>query len=400
MLRVPFLLECLTSVFSLTRSLLPHRIRRLGGLEYSGRTHSERSHTSPPVRVSLLLKSFSFAIFTPPFSFFDHTLPRPPPPRSLQPACLYVCITTSTNNFLPTSPQLYRRECHFHMGNFKDAAKSFDEATRLGEKCDIWVRRTRCHVQATPEVEETKTAPAPASSLPATPSGDVDPSLSGKRTRSSVKYREDWYQTDGQVFITLFAKKLKPEDVSVQFASKSVHMDAVLPDGKAYSRTWNLFDSVDTASSSYKVTPYKVELSMNKATVPLDWDSLEDVESTKRAADDAAAAAAAAIKKRPNELRDEKPAYPYTGKKIEWDKLDKEMLEDEKNEKPEGDAALMKLFQTIYKDADEDTRRAMMKSYQTSGGTVLSTNWKEVAEKDYEKDLKAPKGREIYKPDI
>ena len=27
---------------------------------------------------------------------------------------------------------------------------------------------------------------------------------------------------------------------------------------------------------------------------------------------------------------------------------------------------------------DEDTRRAMMKSFQTSGGTVLSTNWDEV----------------------
>lgn len=46
---------------------------------------------------------------------------------------------------------------------------------------------------------------------------------------------------------------------------------------------------------------------------------------------------------------------------------------------------------------DEETKRAMMKSYQTSGGTVLSTNWKEVATKDYEKEITAPNGQEVKK---
>lgn len=35
-------------------------------------------------------------------------------------------------------------------------------------------------------------------------------------------------------------------------------------------------------------------------------------------------------------------------------------------------------FKKLYKGASEDTRRAMMKSYQESGGTALSTNWAEV----------------------
>ena len=32
-------------------------------------------------------------------------------------------------------------------------------------------------------------------------------------------------------------------------------------------------------------------------------------------------------------------------------------------------------------NADDDTRRAMNKSFQESGGTVLSTDWKDVGSK-------------------
>ena len=39
----------------------------------------------------------------------------------------------------------------------------------------------------------------------------------------------------------------------------------------------------------------------------------------------------------------------------------------------------------------------MNKSFQTSGGTVLSTNWGEVKEKDYEEEKSAPDGQEWKK---
>ena len=56
----------------------------------------------------------------------------------------------------------------------------------------------------------------------------------------------------------------------------------------------------------------------------------------------------------------------------------------------------MRFFQQLYGDADEDTKRAMLKSYQESAGTSLSTNWKDVGTKSYKLD-KAPDGAEIKK---
>jgi len=84
-----------------------------------------------------------------------------------------------------------------------------------------------------------------------------------------------------------------------------------------------------------------------------------------------------------------------------WDGLTSEILAKEKEISPDedpnvgGDSTVNGFFQKIFADADEDTKRAMMKSYSESGGTTLSTNWDEVSKAPVE--VKPPQGSEWKK---
>lgn len=80
-----------------------------------------------------------------------------------------------------------------------------------------------------------------------------------------------------------------------------------------------------------------------------------------------------------------KHAYPTSSKKqTNWDALAKaaaaedDLPADSKDPNAGGDAALNKLFQSIYSGGTDEQKKAMIKSYQESGGTALSTDWNEV----------------------
>ena len=53
------------------------------------------------------------------------------------------------------------------------------------------------------------------------------------------------------------------------------------------------------------------------------------------------------------------------------------------------------ILKNIYSNANEETKRAMMKSFQESNGTVLSTNWNEVGKDKVE--MKPPDSMEFKK---
>lgn len=128
-----------------------------------------------------------------------------------------------------------------------------------------------------------------------------------------------------------------------------------------------LFDHVDPAQSSFRVLSTKIEISLHKGR-EIKWPTLE-----ASATDTSATTTSISAKT---------PAYPTssrTGPK-NWEAIGSSVEEEHKD----GDAALTNLFQTLYKDADEDTKKAMIKSYTESGGTSLSTDWKSVGKSKVE----------------
>jgi len=70
------------------------------------------------------------------------------------------------------------------------------------------------------------------------------------------------------------------------------------------------------------------------------------------------------------------PAYPTSSKSgpKNWDTVADGELDDNDVEGDETSA----FFKNLYKGATSEQQKAMMKSYQESGGTVLSTDWSNV----------------------
>lgn len=71
-----------------------------------------------------------------------------------------------------------------------------------------------------------------------------------------------------------------------------------------------------------------------------------------------------------------------------WDKIAKEEVKKVEEEEEKNDI-LKWMQQQLYKNLDEDGRRAMNKSFSESGGRTLSTNWSEIKDKkieDYNKE--------------
>jgi suppressor of G2 allele of SKP1 len=191
------------------------------------------------------------------------------------------------------------------------------------------------------------------------------------------KFVEEWFQTSETITITIFAKKVPKENVSVDFTGENVSLAIKFEEGEDYKYEKNLFATIVPEKCKLRVTAYKIEVVLVKE-LSSDWDALEPDETGAKSFE-------------VEEVKDSIHSYPSSSKKhFDWDEVDKKAKDEEEKETPQGDAAMMKLLRDIYSKADIDTRMAMEKSFTESGGTVLSTNWGEVSQKKV--DIQAPDG--------
>jgi len=190
-------------------------------------------------------------------------------------------------------------------------------------------------------------------------------------------------------------------DIEVNDAGTSLAVCIAMKNGSEFQYELPLYAAV-LPQVQVAVEEYNVEVVLSKRDL-VQWPSLEPAKKAMPAAVAAAgsaaplaptpvAPAAAAASSTAASEPAASAAAPPKAKAKNWDALEAELDSDEEEDKPQGEAALQALFRQIYEKADPDTRRAMVKSFQTSGGTVLSTNWGEVSAKNYEEERPAPDG--------
>ena len=273
-------------------------------------------------------------------------------------------------------------------------------------------------------VEKQEDAKTSKSSEGVNPSNDVKEATKNAPTAAvpegvqtpASKIRHEWYQTNDSVIVTLYCKGIPKDKAIVELKQNSLEVSFPLPTGSDYQFSLDpLFSNIDRMKSYFKIMSTKAEFTLMKSTPGQKWVSVEGTGSLSTDETDTnendASHEAAKRAVLANKTISTAPAYPTSSKSgpKNWDKLaadlskrpkkDAKEGEEDATEEPgideeEGDPTT-NFFKVLYKGADEDTRRAMMKSYQESNGTALSTNWKEVAKGPVE--TSPPDGMEAKK---
>ncbi|RLV90417.1 Protein SGT1 [Spathaspora sp. JA1] len=277
--------------------------------------------------------------------------------------------------------------CYYKLSLVYYAEKKFKLALGQMEKAkefncvekgvELWLDKLKYEVKTHPEEEESEdeeeireeeevdgeiytTAAATASATTAPPVPDTAKSTNidviNKLAPLNIKIRDDWYQSNEEVIITIYAKNVPSDKLQVNFTSKSVSISFPSSSNSEYNYNLDpLFAEINPETSSFKVYSTKLEIYLKKTT-PDKWHGLES---------------------QAQEVEDSTEYPSSSKKKVDWNKF-KVNEEDIDKEDPQG------FFGQLFKGVDDDTKRAMMKSYIQSNGTVLTTSWDEAKDKEFE----------------
>ncbi|KAG1783983.1 SGS-domain-containing protein [Suillus placidus] len=198
--------------------------------------------------------------------------------------------------------------------------------------------------------------------------------------------RHEFYETDEKLTISIFDRGADPAQVSITFEPRKISY----ANGEKALSLEPLKGQIDPERCDFTVGKVKVELRLVKMAQGrwggITGDAPDPLQTAPIGPTTSPAVAEARAKPKKN-----------------WEELTTKILTSEKeatvDEDPNvgGDSTVNSFFQKIFGDADDDAKRAMMKSFQESGGTTLSTNWDEVSKGTVE--VKPPAGSEWKKWD-
>ena len=290
--------------------------------------------------------------------------------------------------------QFRRAQQLFFLERYADADHILQIVKKLDEKektLPIWSAKVAKKLQDVPEGDEKRKVTVvdiPDVELPSAP----QESTMTKKTETPAaapkpvvptpanKIKDDWYQSNDTVTVNILAKGAPKDKVTVDFEQDTLSVSFPV-EGSSAEYSFNvdpLYAPIDPSQSKFRVTPNKVEITLKKASQGVKWHKLEGDREVEVTADARGTVPQHILSSKP--AQDSAPAYPTSSKSgaKNWDKLAAEDLDDK--DEIEGDET-SHFFKKLYSGATSDQQRAMMKSYQESGGTVLSTDWSNVGNK-------------------
>ncbi|RVX71303.1 hypothetical protein B0A52_04877 [Exophiala mesophila] len=263
--------------------------------------------------------------------------------------------------------------------------------------------------------------PAEVSKSSDTPNATSSSQVSTPATPSSVppsKFRHEWYQNPQSVTLTIYAKGVSKDAAQIDITNTSVSVSFPHPSNPTSTFDFSLdplYALIDASQSKGTVMSTKIELILRKAVAGQKWPSLEGNEplTSTNGTNASGVTDPAALKPSTIASSSTGPSYPTSSRNgpKDWDKLASDLHAKAKSKRPkettkkatdsneptsepeaddeiesdfEGGDDVDAFFKKLYAGSDEDTRRAMMKSFYESNGTALSTNWSDVGKRKVE----------------